>query len=107
MTPAAAAITATVIVRTITSVIVRAVITRAVITAVVIRAITVVVRARHRIHIGAVIPRAGVVRYTGAQAQAEHNSEQDSTGHGGLLDRKEAAPATLGGVSRSSKADSQ
>lgn len=63
-------------------------------------ALSVVDRCRRRIHLRAVVSGASRVRHTTVKRQAKQSSKQDSTIHGGLLDRERAQPATLVGGNR-------
>ena len=65
----------------------------------VVRAVAaIVIRGRNRIDLRAVITAAArVIRNAGRQGQANCNDREQTTRHGGLLDRERAPPATLGG----------
>lgn len=68
-------------------------------------ALFVVDRRRRRIHLRAVVSGASRVRHATVKRQAKQSSKQDSTIHGGLLDRERAQPATLVGGNRLTPTD--
>ena len=68
-------------------------------------ALSVVDRCRRRIHLRAVVSGASRVRHATVKRQAKQSSKQDSTIHGGLLDRERAQPATLVGGNRLTPTD--
>jgi hypothetical protein len=98
MTTVVIGIVAAVVIRPEAAIKARAVV---VITAVVIRRVvtTVIIRCWRGVHRRTVIAGLYIV-VTGRKTQTKQRTEQDSTIHGGLLDRRQHIPATLVGVSR-------